>query len=90
MVGATRRFIARPIEIRSVINGLISSAIAIVLLVILIRWAEGQFPQLKAIRDTKLTLILFGGIVVIGVGISLLSTHRSVVKYLKMSLDDLY
>lgn len=90
MVGATRGFIAKPMNIRAIINGLISSGIAILLLLLLIQWAEGQFPQLKAIRDTQLTLILFGGMVLIGVGISLFSTHRSVIKYLKMSLDDLY
>lgn len=90
MVGATRNFIAKPMGIRAVINGLISSGIAIVLLFLLIQWAEGQFPQLSAIRDTKLTLILFGGLIIVGVGISLFSTHRSVIKYLKMSLDDLY
>jgi cell division transport system permease protein len=90
MVGATRGFIAKPMNIRAIINGLISSGIAILILLLLIRWAEGQFPQLQAIRDTQLTLILFGGMVLIGVGISLFSTHRSVIKYLKMSLDDLY
>ena len=90
MVGATRKFIARPLNIRALINGLISSVIAIVLLFALIGWAENQFPQLKAIRDTKLTLILFGGLIVLGVGISVYSTQRSVLKYLKMKLDDLY
>ncbi len=90
MVGATRGFIAKPMNIRAVINGLISAGIAVFLLLILIRWAEGQFPQLSTIRDTKLTIILFGGMIAIGVGISLFSTHRSVIKYLKMSLDDLY
>ncbi len=90
MVGATRGFIARPMGLRAIANGLISSLIAIALLFILIQWAERQFPQLSAIRDTKLTLILFGGMIVTGVGISLYSTHRSVIKYLKMSLDDLY
>lgn len=90
MVGATRNFIARPLNIRAVINGLISAGIAIVLLFSIISWAESQFPQLKAIRDWKLTFILFGGLIILGVGISVYSTHRSVLKYLKMKLDDLY
>lgn len=90
MVGATRGFIAKPMDIKAIINGLISSAIAIVLLFIMIQWAESQFPQLRGIRNTELTLTLFGGMTLIGVGISLLSTHRSVLKYLKMKLDDLY
>lgn len=90
MVGATRSFIARPLGIRALINGLISSGIAILLLFTIISWAESQFPQLKVIRDTKLTFILFGGLILLGVGISVYSTHRSVMKYLKMKLDDLY
>lgn len=90
MVGATRGFIAKPMNIKAVVNGLISSLIAIALLFTLIGWAESQFPQLKAIRDVKLTLILFGGMMVLGIGISVFSTHRSVLKYLKMKLDDLY
>lgn len=90
MVGATRQFITRPMDIRAVINGLISSAIAILLLFLLIQWAENWIPQLKAIHDMELNLLLFGGMLVIGVGISLISTHRSVVKYLKLKLDDLY
>jgi len=90
MVGATRGFIAKPLNIRALINGLISSGIAIFLLFMLISWAESQFEPLKTIRDIKLTLILFGGLIVLGVGISIYSTHRSVLKYLKMKLDELY
>lgn len=90
MVGATRGFIARPLNIRALINGLISAGIAIVILFTLISWAENQFPQLKTIRDIKLTLTLFGGLILLGVGISVYSTYRSVLKYLKMKLDDLY
>lgn len=90
MVGATRGFIVKPLNIRALINGLISSGIAIVLLFSIISWAESQFEPLKAVRDTKLTIILFGGLIVLGIGISVYSTHRSVMKYLKMKLDDLY
>lgn len=90
MVGATRSFIARPMDLRAVLNGLISSLIAIAILFSVMQWAESQFPQLKAIRNTELTLILFGGMILVGVGISVYSTHRSVMKYLKMKLDDLY
>jgi len=51
---------------------------------------ESFIPWLRQLRDgTNITLIT-GGILVLGVTISLLSTHRSVLKYLKMKLDDLY
>lgn len=90
MVGATRNFISKPMNIRAVINGLISAGIAIVILFGLISWLESLVPWLKTIRDLELNLILFGGMIILGVGISLFSTHRSVIKYLKMKLDDLY
>jgi cell division transport system permease protein len=90
MVGATRGFISRPLNLRAVVNGLISSLIAIILLFALIGWAENQFPQLRAIRDVKLTLVLSFGLIALGVGISVYSTQRSVLKYLRMKLDDLY
>ena len=90
MVGATRSFIARPMGIKAIVNGCISGLLAIALLAVLIEWLENQIPELKAINDINQTLILFGGMIVMGVGISLFSTHRSVIKYLKMKLDDLY
>jgi cell division transport system permease protein len=90
MVGATRTFIAKPMDLRAILNGIISAAIAIFILFGLITWAESQFPQLKAIQNNVLTLLLFGSMILIGVGISLFSTHRSVLKYLRMKLDDLY
>jgi len=90
MVGATRGFISRPLNLRALINGLISSGIAILLLIIIIGWAESRVPELKAIRSIELNLLLFGGITLLGVGISVYSTHRSVLKYLKMKLDELY
>jgi len=35
-------------------------------------------------------MILFAIIIVMGIAITLLSTHRAVIKYLRMKLDDLY
>ena len=90
MVGATRSFISKPLVIRAVINGLTSAFISIVLLLGLIQWAGSQFPQINTIQGAGNDLLLFGGIIIMGVGISVFSTYRSVVKYLKMKLDDLY
>jgi cell division transport system permease protein len=45
---------------------------------------------LKVVHDNTLLLLLFLSLVVIGISITLFSTYRSVVKYLKMRLDDLY
>lgn len=90
MVGATRSFISRPLVIRALINGLISAGIALVVLFGLIQWTAAQFPQIQTLQGMGNNLILFFGLIVVGVGISVLSTYRSVVKYLKMKLDELY
>ena len=90
MVGATRSFISKPLVIRALINGLTSAFISIILLFGLTQWAGSQFPQIKTIQGAGNDLLLFGGIIIMGVGISVFSTYRSVLKYLKMKLDDLY
>jgi len=90
MVGATRSFISKPLVIRALVNGLISAGIALVVLFGLIQWTASQFPQIQTLQGVGNNLILFFGLIIVGVGISVLSTYRSVVKYLKMKLDELY
>ena len=90
MVGATRSFIARPLNVRAMINGAISAVIAIVLIYILITIAGNLKPEIKVVHSTSTMLILFIALILIGITITLFSTHRSVLKYLRMKLDDLY
>ena len=90
MVGATRRFIAKPLAVRAIINGAVSAAIAIVLIYILISVAEGFVPWLKVVRSSSNLFILFFILLLIGIAITFLSTWRSVTKYLRMKLDELY
>ncbi len=90
MVGATRWFIAKPLNIKAVINGAVSGLIASALLYIVIMFAEGSVSWLKTIHDNNLLIILFLILIVIGICITVFSTHRSVIKYLRMKLDDLY
>ena len=90
MVGATRWFIAKPMDLRAIGNGAFSGVLAIAGIVACIFLAERWLPEVKALRDYTLLGVLFAGIILIGIGISLASTHRSVIKYLRMKLDDLY
>ena len=90
MVGATRWFIAKPFNIRSVINGIISATIAIAGILLLKASAEAWLPELKTLSSTKWMLILCFSILAMGIFISFFSTHRSVIKYLRTQLDDLY
>lgn len=90
MVGATRGFIAKPLNIRAIINGLIAAGIAIVAVFGFILLVENFIPWLRSLRDTGNMIMITSGILILGITISLISTHRSVLKYLQMKLDDLY
>jgi cell division transport system permease protein len=90
MVGATRWFIAKPLNIKAIINGAISGVIASVALYFIIIILEKYVEWLRTIHDTGLLFLLFFILIILGIGITLFSTNRSVLKYLKMKLDDLY
>ena len=90
MVGATRWFIAKPMDVRALVNGAISGIIAIAGIVGVILVSEKWLPEIRALRDYNLLAFMFIAIVLLGIGISFFSTHRSVIKYLKMKLDELY
>jgi cell division transport system permease protein len=90
MVGATRGFIAKPLNMRAVLNGAIAALVAISLIYGLMLLTEYFLPYLRDLRDNSKVFILFGFLIVLGISITLFSTYRSVVKYLKMKLDELY
>jgi len=91
MVGATRWFISKPFDTKAIINGLISALLAIAAILLLIYAVENWWlPEIKALKDNTSLFFLFLALIVIGISITFISTHRSVTKYLKMKLDDLY
>jgi cell division transport system permease protein len=90
MVGATRWFIARPLDVRAIINGSISGVIATAIVYLLMLLAENFFDGFKKLHDTQSLTLLGFVLVLLGIGITLFSTHRSVIKYLRMKLDELY
>jgi len=90
MVGATRGFIAKPMNVRAIINGLLAAGIAIVLLTVFIIIIESSVPVFKLLHNNQNMFWLGAAMIFIGISITLFSTHRSVIKYLRMKLDDLY
>ncbi|MGF6844864.1 cell division transport system permease protein [Chitinophaga sp. W3I9] len=90
MVGATRWFIAKPFDLRSIANGAIAAVIAIAGLIGIMSVSDKLLPELAGLRDNLMIAFLFIGMILIGISISLVSTHRSVMKYLRLKLDDLY
>ncbi len=90
MVGATSSFIARPFNIVGIRNGLISGIIAVLTIYGLQKLLIRSFPEFNQLQNNKYSFILYLVIILIGISITLMSTNRSVRKYLRTSLDDLY
>lgn len=90
LVGANANFIRRPFLARAVLIGLIAGAAANSSLVLLLHTANRQIEDLIKLQDPHLIFMLLGLILLLGVLISFVSTHRAINKYLNMSLDDLY
>ncbi len=90
LVGATRSFIRKPFLLRSIMHGIIAALFSIVLLMAILFFVEKEFYLLFTLQDIGLIVYLFGGIIVIGVLINLVSTFFSVTKYLGISEDKLY
>src|SRR6187401_3832670 len=90
MVGATRWYIARPLDMRAVINGAFSGIIATAIVYVLVISLESFFAGFRALRDTQSLLLLGLVLILLGICITVFSTHRSVLKYLRMKLDELY
>lgn len=90
LVGATRSFIRKPFLLRSIVHGIIAALFSIVLLMVILYFVEQEFYLLFTLQDIGLLLYLFGGIIVLGILINLVSTFFSVSKYLGISEDKLY
>lgn len=90
LVGATSYFIQRPFLNRATWQGIMSGLIASAMLFALMQYAYHEVTELQLLRNDEQTYLLMGALVVIGCVIGFLSSYRSVRKYLRMSLDELY
>jgi cell division transport system permease protein len=90
LVGATRRFIRLPFIYKSIYYGLLSSMIAILLLLGSIYIVQNQIEGLIDFIDPNILALLFAGVILIGILISSVSTFFAVNKYLNVNTDALY
>ena len=90
LVGASWRFISRPYLWQSIQNGFWSSLMAIGGLLALVFFINFELPSAQG-TNMKLNLaVILGGLTLLGMLITFLSTLYVVNKYLKMRVDDLY
>lgn len=90
LVGATRRFISKPFILRGVLQGIIGSFIAILLLVGIVYVSQRELPEFVNLQDIDLFLSLFGIVIFLGIIISWLSNYFAVRKYIRIKTDYLF
>ena len=90
LVGATRAFISKPFIFKGLRQGIISGIIAGFLLSGLLILCNRFIPNLIEIQDENVLMILFSGIVLVGIIISSFSAFLSVSRYLRLKTSDLY
>ena len=90
LVGATHGFIQRPFLWRAIGQGFFSGVLAVIILGSLLQYAYSEINELAILKEQNGILLLFGGLIVLGIIIGLLSSFRAVSRYLRMSLDELY
>ncbi len=90
LVGATRRFIRKPFMNGALLQGLVSSVLALVALAGVLALLRRSFPQMFAVIELRSLLIVAGTVIVCGVAICLLSTYLVVNKLVSLDKDRLY
>ena len=90
LVGATSSFIRRPFVSRGILNGFISSLIAIALLLAVMYSVKQNLPEFIELQNFNVYLMLFALVVLMGILISWLSTALAVRKFLRIQSGDLY
>jgi len=90
LVGATRRFITKPFLQQSLSNGIVAAVLAVAALTGLLVYIQHNFPDFLVLKDALRFGIVVLVIFSVGIFISWWSTRRSVLRYIKMKLDDLY
>lgn len=90
LVGATEGFIHRPFFITAFLQGLISAALALLLLSGVLYAALGNIPELLLLYDPVHVAILFGATLLTGILLTTLSTWIALRRYLRVKTDKLF
>jgi cell division transport system permease protein len=90
LVGASWGFITRPYIRKGLRNGLLSALLALAGIAIIWYFVQKNMPEMNRLLKSPVFLGSVGGLLLLGILISWLSTFYVVNKYLKMRIDDLY
>ena len=90
MVGATKVFIRRPFIWTNIKLGMLGAVIALLALGGVLFYLDKNFTELNLFQDSTILIVLFVGVFVLGVLISLISTYFATQRFLNLRTDELY
>lgn len=90
MVGATKAFIRRPFIWTSVKLGVIGAIIAMAAVGVILYYLNQTFSELELLDNVVMIAVLFGGIFLLGIIITWLSTFIATQRFLNLNTDRLY
>lgn len=90
LVGASWGFISRPFIVRSCWHGLLSGILAIGGLCGVLYLSYQDSPHILESLNVPGILAVFGGLLILGILITVMSTYYVVKKYLRMRVDEMY
>lgn len=90
LVGATKSFIRRPFIWTHMQLGILGSLIAIVCLIFVFLEVNKRFPELNMLKQPLELMIVLGGVLFLGVGITGMSTFFATQRYLNLKSDAVY
>ncbi|MDE6285666.1 MAG: permease-like cell division protein FtsX [Muribaculaceae bacterium] len=90
LVGATAAFIRRPFIAAGAVNGMLSAAVACVVLAAAQAWVMQSDPALASVLDWRVSAVIYAALVITGVLICLLASAIATTRYLRSDIDDYY
>jgi cell division transport system permease protein len=90
LIGATEAFIRMPFLRGSIIYGVISAFLSIIMLTGVLLFSRREIPDIVSLQNIDMFLILFGSVILVGLIISVFSTYFAVRKFLRSKTDTLY
>jgi len=90
LVGATHKYIRRPFLIQSIVQGVVSAGIGLMLLTTLYYALNNVMESVEIKFDMQSVVFLTVALLSIGLVITFISTWLALNKFLRMKLDDLY
>ena len=90
LVGATRSFIRRPFLAKSALHGMYGALIACFMILAIFLSYQNELKSFIDFQNPTALVLLVGGIFLIGIFITLVSTYLAVNKFLRMKFDQLF